>query len=147
MCSYSGCGLGRECVYDNSWICTPDKPDIPCQCQQGKCVCFTHLLGHYSLCWLSCLGPLLLLLKKIFILFGFSCFLTLNDLIDIIPETRCAHLSPFFFVVVVNYYICRYIWYCIASIYDVLVLIFVNFGFRLCWFHKLEDFDFSWLSL
>jgi len=64
LCSYSGCGLGRECVYDNSWICTPDKPDIPCQCQQGKCVCFRHLLGHSSLCWLSCLGPLLLLLKR-----------------------------------------------------------------------------------
>ncbi|XP_071130071.1 uncharacterized protein [Mytilus edulis] len=34
-CQETGCGLGSECVYNNSYICPKDVKDIPCRCQRG----------------------------------------------------------------------------------------------------------------
>jgi hypothetical protein len=53
--------------------------------------------------------PFAFIAQKDFYIIWLFMFFDSEDLIDIIPETRCAHLSPFFFVVVVKYYICRYI--------------------------------------
>ena len=46
------------------------------------------ILGRF---WLSCSGPLALLLPNTFELFGFDFFRFRSYLMKVIPETRCVH--------------------------------------------------------
>ncbi|CAC5385301.1 unnamed protein product [Mytilus coruscus] len=42
-CQETGCGLGSECVYNNSYICPKDIADIPCRCQRGCRIQYTFI--------------------------------------------------------------------------------------------------------